>query len=72
MTRGRRGRPSLGYAKDYKIRLRQQPSELVEAACLAAGASYQNYLEAIVEIGLRHRHELPPDLMPKEVLPEAG
>lgn len=72
MKRGTGGRPSLGYAKDYKVRLRDEASSVVEADCEAAQTSYQNYLEAVIAIGLRHLDELPAHLLPREVLPEAG
>lgn len=72
MKRGAGGRPSLGYVKDYKVRLKDASSSAVESDCDAAQLRYQDYLEAIIAIGLRHRDELPAHLLAEEVLPEAG
>lgn len=74
MKRGTGGRPRLGYEKDYKVRLHPQPSAAVEDGREAAGpnVTYQDYLEALIAIGLRHLDELPAHLQPREVLPEAS
>lgn len=64
---GQGGRPARGYAKGYRTMLFAPESEHVEAAKVA-GVPYQDFLEAIVKIGLRHQDELPAHLCPALML----
>lgn len=66
------GRPGKGPRKPFMTRMRQPLAEQVVSAADAADVSYSEYIEALVEIGMRHRDELPVEMKAKEVLPEAG
>ena len=66
------GRPSKGNRKDVRARPPVDVAEQVDALSLSAGVPITDFAAALIEIGLRHLQELPANLQPKEVLPEAG
>lgn len=68
----RTGRPSKGDRHAFMTRIPMRDAKEVIESSDALDVYYSDYIAALVEIGLRHRDELPAHLQPKEVLPEAG
>lgn len=66
------GRPSKGDRKDVRARPMRPVAEVIDELAIRAGVPVTEYAAALLEVGLRHRDELPPSMQAKEVLPEAG
>ena len=66
------GRPSKGARKGYFTRIPVADASEIDTGAEAADVSYSEFIAALVSIGLRHRDELPDQVKPKEVLPDAS
>ena len=64
LRRGAGGRPSHHYAKAFKVRLDGVTATAVLAMSTELDQPYQPVLEALVDIGLGHRSELPSPVEP--------
>ncbi len=69
---GRGGRPSRGERKAYHSRLPMPLSQVIDSWADTADVTYNDLIVAMLEVATRHMDELPPELQPKEVLPESA